>query len=369
MIQRNPTEFCDHRIKIIHISTSLANGGLQNMMIDIANEQYLSGHHVLIIIVNKNVDVSILDRITPGINVCKINRTRGKKNVFSFLKLFFTLNVYYRYDIIHAHGTYIGQLLKYMTKKKIVHTVHGFNHALQPLNYYDQVFAISNAVKNYIELNSSVNPKVVYNGINIKKIKTRKPGKNIVGLGLRLVNVGRLDHEKKGQDILLYALSHLTTKKSLDVKIKLDFVGDGKSRKYLEGLSATLGLIDIVSFIGNQPREWVYEHLSDYDLFIQPSRHEGFGLTVAESMAAKVPVIVAHNDGPAEIIAEGRYGVVFKNGNSEDLADKILHVIELYKSASIKLIVEEAYHHCINNFSIKATAFNYIAEYKRILSK
>lgn len=345
-------------MKIIHISTSLTNGGLENMMIDIANEQYLSGYHILIITVNNNIDNTILERINPGINICRINRKRGTKSVYSFLKLFITLNISYSYDIIHAHGTYLGNILRYMTKKKIVHTVHGINNAVQPLKYYDQVFAISNAVKQDIESNSSVSVNVVYNGINTKKIKIREPDRSLVKL--RFVNVSRLEHDKKGQDILLYALNHLITKNSLDVKTKLDFVGDGESRIYLEELSTNLGLTNIVNFLGNKPREWVYEHLSDYHLFIQPSRYEGFGLTVAEAMAAKVPVIVAHNDGPAEIIAEGRYGFMFKNGDSEDLADKIMHVIELYRSASIKSITEEAYHHCIRNFSIKATASNYI---------
>ena len=53
-----------------------------------------------------------------------------------------------------------------------------------------------------------------------------------------------------------------------------------------------LNLEKHVRFLGNQSREYVYSHLKDYDLFVQPSRFEGFGLTVAEAMAACVPVLV-----------------------------------------------------------------------------
>lgn len=68
-------------------------------------------------------------------------------------------------------------------------------------------------------------------------------------------------------------------------------------------------LEDHVIFEGLKEQAWIYENLCRYDLFIQPSRYEGFGLTVAEAISAKVPVLVSNIEGPLEIIDGGRLGM------------------------------------------------------------
>ena len=70
-------------------------------------------------------------------------------------------------------------------------------------------------------------------------------------------------------------------------------------------------------------------HLTDYDLFVQPSRWEGFGLTVAEAMAAGVPVLVSEGQGPAEVTQGSRYGWLFANGDADDLQRQIVFIKEI----------------------------------------
>ena len=59
---------------------------------------------------------------------------------------------------------------------------------------------------------------------------------------------------------------------------------------YNIGLVQEYNLNSYISFLGSKDTHYIEQHLKDYDLLVQPSRIEGFGLTVAEAMAAKVPV-------------------------------------------------------------------------------
>ena len=60
------------------------------------------------------------------------------------------------------------------------------------------------------------------------------------------------------------------------------------------------------------------------DVFVLPSRHEGFGLVLIEAMAAGLPVIAARTGGAAELVNDGINGMTFEPENPQDLADRIL---------------------------------------------
>ena len=108
----------------------------------------------------------------------------------------------------------------------------------------------------------------------------------------------------------------------------------------------------------------MYENLCNYDLFIQPSRYEGFGLTVAEAIAAKLPVLVSNIDGPLEIINGGKLGLTFENEDVTDCADKIQKFIEQGRNSKQ---VEEAYQYVCENYDVSVTAQKYLEVYKSVL--
>jgi len=130
----------------------------------------------------------------------------------------------------------------------------------------------------------------------------------------------------------------------------------------MKELAINLRIEDRVNFLGLRYRDYVYNNLCEYDLYLQPSRFEGFGLTVAEAMAAKVPVLVSDIDGPIEIIDNGKYGNYFKVGDVEDCANQILHIYNNYSDVCQK--IESAYKRVVDNYSITQTAKRYIEEYK-----
>jgi len=129
----------------------------------------------------------------------------------------------------------------------------------------------------------------------------------------------------KALRLFIRALAHLVHKQGVN-GLHGTIIGDGKSRQYLENLAKDLEVNGLLSFTGARDRRYILEHLRDFDMLIQPSRYEGFGITVIEGMAAGVPVLVSNIDGPMEIIREGKYGSYFTSGEAIDCAQKILEI-------------------------------------------
>ena len=183
--------------------------------------------------------------------------------------------------------------------------------------------------------------------------------------------VSRLYIKQKGQDILLKALAEIKNKKLCPLNFKMHLVGDGSSRELLQEISNTLGINELVVFEGNKPREWIYENLCNFDLFIQPSRYEGFGLTVAEAMVAKVPVLSSNIEGPVEIMtvndggSNRLVGYTFETQNPEDLAKNIAEFVQNGRNEES---VELGRRHVMANYDIRNTALRYLEEYRKLLA-
>jgi glycosyltransferase involved in cell wall biosynthesis len=63
------------------------------------------------------------------------------------------------------------------------------------------------------------------------------------------------------------------------------------------------------------------------DINVLPSRNEGLGLTVIESMAAGVPTLGSRSGGIREIIEDGTSGLLFEEGNAEALRQALERVV------------------------------------------
>jgi len=146
--------------------------------------------------------------------------------------------------------------------------------------------------------------------------------------------------------------------------IRLVYIGEGIDKGNLQSLTDGKKLQQYVTLKGNCSQQYIFEHLRDYDCLVQPSRNEGFGLTVAEGMAAKVPMIISDTGGLREVIDNGRCGVLFVSGNPKDLADKIEDVI--LKGYDPK-VIELAYKRVCKMYSIENTAEKYVSEYQMLM--
>jgi GalNAc-alpha-(1->4)-GalNAc-alpha-(1->3)-diNAcBac-PP-undecaprenol alpha-1,4-N-acetyl-D-galactosaminyltransferase len=137
-----------------------------------------------------------------------------------------------------------------------------------------------------------------------------------------LIAIGRL-HPQKGFDLLLRAF-HRIHAKYPDWQITI--LGEGPMRSELEDLRAQLKLTDRVHLPGLVSN--VRDYLGQADLFVMPSRFEGFPMALCEAMACGLPVLAADClSGPRDIVDDGINGMLVTTENIDALAvglDKLM---------------------------------------------
>ncbi len=107
---------------------------------------------------------------------------------------------------------------------------------------------------------------------------------------------------------------------SAQSNVELLLVGDGVKRPDLERLAAELKIVERVRFLGN--RSDVPDILAAADIYIQPSRWDGFGIAALEAMAAGLPVVVSNVPGLRDVVGDA--GLLFEAGSVSELTRSAL---------------------------------------------
>lgn len=363
-------------MRVAHINWELGFGGIETMLVNIANIQANLGAEVHVILLNDRNENSMLASIHSNVHLHFINRRVGTKGLGFMLrlnKMLIKLNP----DVIHLHHSrFYSLLIHRKLKKRAVSTLHSLPRGktresilskvcplfefvkgsgnLSMIDKIPRVFAISKSVQQDLLKNYNISSQLIVNGILTKEFQKRSYRN--ADSPLQIVQVSRLLHSSKGQDLLIRAAARLQG------KVHVTFIGDGPSMDFLKGLAKELKAEEWISFAGKHEQSYVADHLQDYDLFAQPSRNEGFGLTVAEAMAANLPVLVANNQGPAEVTEGNRFGWVFENNDVDDLVRMIEYIRTHYDEALAKC--EKAREHVIENYDVSVTAKRYLELYR-----
>ncbi|MEP6667489.1 MAG: glycosyltransferase family 4 protein, partial [Nocardioidaceae bacterium] len=137
-----------------------------------------------------------------------------------------------------------------------------------------------------------------------------------------LLTLGRMeaDERAKGFDEVLEVLPSLIAEYP---GIVYCLAGDGTDRQRLKQKTTTLGLDGHTVFAGYVTES---EKLLLYriaDVFVMPSRMEGFGYVFLEALAIGIPVIASRVDGSREAVRDGRWGELVDPQNPEELRNAI----------------------------------------------
>ena len=172
--------------------------------------------------------------------------------------------------------------------------------------------------------------------------------------GLKIINVGRLTHQKN-QTVLLKAFLRLIKYR----KAKLLLIGSGSDNEVLKKFireNKIQNLVKIIEFTNNP-----FKYISLCDVKVLSSRFEGNPNILLETACLKKLIISTDcKVGPREILQLGKGGILFKVGDYKKLFS-ILKNINI-NSVQIKKKIDISYEYVKNNFKkdISVTFINLI---------
>ncbi len=330
-------------MKLMYLLFSFTTGGTERLVGDICNEMVRRDHEVHLYIVNDQYDESMLQSLDKRVHVRLQNRPVGGGDKLGTLM---KIAGYIRSNgiqAVHCNSLDAPELL--MLKGvmfpgvRVIYTVHGLsqlkNKGKAAVRYRNwlchRIIAISDAVRQDI-VDCGINPKkvaTVYNAVDFSRFQEPSDKefdlKNIV-----IGNVARLQPSVKGQDILLRAVAKLKDRYPGMQCLFAGGVGRAEpdALEQLRTLCRELDIEENVCFLGNI--DDIPRFLRGLDVFVLPSRSEGFGISLVEAMAMGIPCVACDLGGPAQVLAGGEYGTLFKTGDPDALAAQLAGVLEHY---------------------------------------
>ena len=198
----------------------------------------------------------------------------------------------------------------------------------------DRIITVSDYVKrvfsNEVYPEFAEKMKVLWDIIDAEFIRTmsRLPSDKIVDHSAPvLMTVGRLEQRQKGHDLILETSRILRDR---GVRFRWYVVGDGGYRYEMEQYIAKNDLQDHLILLGATANP--YSYMRQCDVYVQTSRREGFGLTIAEARILNRPIVCTNFNGCTMQIADGKNGLItsFEPTDIADAVERLLTDRKLY---------------------------------------
>ena len=169
---------------------------------------------------------------------------------------------------------------------------------------------------------------------------------------------------RKGFDVLLRAFAKLRPEGK---KLRLALIGGGGDQResYLK-LAGELGIREKLllpeSFV-KDVRPWLWAS----DIFVMPSREEGFSIALLEGLAAELPTVVSDIAPFTEIIRDGENGLIAKKDDPEDFSRALQQMLDMNTEQRNQLVQNA--QRTIRDFTPEAIAQKTLTVYKKVLEQ
>ena len=206
----------------------------------------------------------------------------------------------------------------------------------------DKIIAVSNAVEQKLRV---FRPKYadkmtfIHNLTDIEGIraKAEEPIDEVFQSDkFHIVSCGRVAHEK-GMDLAVEACAKLVAMGHENVHWWI--VGGGPAEGEVRAKISELHMENHVTMLGMRANP--YPYIKGADLYVQPSRFESYGLTIAEAMVLGKQIISTSTDGARELISDNQQAILCAN-NAHGLAESVIAFIKMGKTElSTTTLIEE----------------------------
>lgn len=360
-------------MKIVHCINSPHIGGIERLVIELAIEQKKQGLEVSIMLDTRkgqyaeylfSQNIPILD---SGIkNGFDISRT-----TFKTLKETFN-----NFQIVHLHSfSPIRSKAAKQSQAKVVYTIHGLSKEVRKENIIK--YTLREILKKYA-LNR-VDCFIANSQSTLSKAKSHYGLKNtkstVVLNGVSMPALSSNDLLSKNSEFTIGMVSRFTPRKRIDRLIvafnsflkqggkgRLVLVGDGINFEDIKNQIQKLELKNDVDLVGYSNE--VDKYYKNFDVCVQPSDNEGFGLVAVEAYLYGLPILVFNDSGGLkEVVAPLELENIVET--EAKLAERFIWCSE--NLDKIKQDSEKRRQYAQNNFAIERMERDYYNVYKNLI--
>lgn len=313
-------------------------GGGERVVLKLASELPRYGYHASILTFYVDPECSALDCPPCPIYLLPLKRTydfTALRAALELRKFLVDQNVGIVQTFFESSDIWAGFVTKTMSKAKLIWSRRDMGILRFPkheISYRlmakapDAVFAVSEQVRKHcIEVDKIDAARVytIYNGLDLSESGSPPKASTVAG-EVRITTVGNI-RRVKGHDLFIKAAAAVVPRFPGAI---FSIAGEVLDHEYfieLQSLVHDLNLGDHFHFAGGITD--TSKFLSEADIFVLPSRSEGFSNAIIEAMAASLPVVATDVGGNAEAVKDGLTGIVVPAEDQVALAAAIVQLL------------------------------------------
>lgn len=245
-----------------------------------------------------------------------------------------------QFDVLHLHEPVtpsLGMLALWIADGPVVATFHtaivrsrslqlAYPLVRQSLEKISARIAVSEDARRTLVEHLGGDAVVIPNGVYVDRFSSAEREERWTGTpdAPTIAYLGRLDEPRKGLPVLLGAVGRV-----LDAVPGARFLVAGRGETGQDQAQEVLGArAASVEFLGGLSDQDKARLLSSVDVYCAPQTGgESFGIVLVEAMSAGTPVVASDLGAFARVLDDGSAGVLFRTGDSVDLADTLLRVL------------------------------------------
>lgn len=332
--------------KVFLLTLSFRKGGAENQLMKLAIYLQNKGYDTNIISLLPGNDFdSIINDYNIGFDFINIKSFKGIITLYKFFKkgkpnlivsFMFAANIIARIFKLSLKIPLITSV-RNNNISKLYRIIYRFTYKIDDFTTFNSEYALNRFLS--LKLTNSKKSVLINNAVSLNKKVYLKPKNKI----FTLISIAHF-RPQKDYKTLFKAIKVLKQKK---IKIKLLVIGHTFDLSWPYEMTKSLDIIEEVDILGFKNNIEKYIIMSD--ALVLSTLWEGTPNAILEAMSNKLPIISSKVPGCNKLVQESKSGVLFERENHNDLADKIINIMNLTQEEKLSL-GQNGYNYVKANF-------------------